>query len=87
MGARDMDISPYVTGNKLNIEVEEQRRQNFYKEAREKAEKVARALRTEFPNVEVYLFGSLTTEMFELDSDIDIVVKGLLDKLSDYIAR
>ena len=82
-----MDISPYVTGNKLNIEVEEQRRQNFYKEAREKAEKVARALRTEFPNVEVYLFGSLTTEMFELDSDIDIVVKGLLDKLSDYIAR
>ena len=82
-----MDISPYVAGNKLNIEVEEQRRQNFYKEAREKAEKVARALRTEFPNVEVYLFGSLTTEMFELDSDIDIVVKGLLDKLSDYIAR
>ena len=80
MGARDMDISPYVAGNKLNIEVEEQRRQNFYTEARVKAEKVASALRAAFPNVEVYLFGSLTTEMFELESDIDIAVKGLLEE-------
>lgn len=41
---------------------------------------MARALRAAFPNVEVYLFGSLTTEMFELESDIDIAVKGLLEE-------
>ena len=75
-----MDISPYVVGNKLNIEAEELRRQNYYKEARKKAEKAAKVLCDEFPNVEVYLFGSLTTEMFELESDIDIAVKGLLEE-------
>lgn len=72
-----MDITPYVAGNKSKIEVEEQRRLNYYKEAYEKAERVAKALRDAFPNVEVYLFGSLTTDFFELDSDIDIAVKGL----------
>ena len=72
-----MDISPYVAGIKLNIEAEELKRQNYYKVARVKAEKAAKALCDEFPNVEVYLFGSLTTEMFELESDIDMAVKGL----------
>ena len=52
---RSMDISSYVAGNKLRIKVEEQRRLDFYKEAREKAEKVAKALRDLFPNIEVYL--------------------------------
>ncbi|MFZ3101977.1 MAG: nucleotidyltransferase domain-containing protein [Desulfitobacteriaceae bacterium] len=75
-----MDISPYVAGNKLKIEGEEQKRLYYYLEAREKAEKVAKALRDSFPNVEVYLFGSLTTDMFELGSDIDIAVKGLLEE-------
>jgi len=77
---RPMDISSYIAGNKRKIEVEEQRRLDFSKEAREKAEKVAKALRDLFPNIEVYLFGSLTTEMFELESDIDIAVKGLLEE-------
>ncbi|MHB1405411.1 MAG: nucleotidyltransferase family protein [Desulfitobacteriaceae bacterium] len=43
----------------------------------EKAKKVALALSNAFPNVEVYLFGSLTTDLFEEESDIDIAVKGL----------
>ena len=73
-----MDISPYVVGNRSKNEFEEQKRLNYYKEAREKAGKVAEALRDSFPNVEVYLFGSLATDMFELGSDIDIAVKGLL---------
>jgi Nucleotidyltransferase domain. len=77
MEALAMDISPYVAGNKYKIEVEEQKRLNYCKEAREKAEKAAKTLRDSFPDVEVYLFGSLTTDMFELDSDIDIAVKGL----------
>ena len=77
---RSMDISSYVAGNKLRIKVEEQRRLDFYKEAREKAGEVAAALRDSFPNIEVYLFGSLTTDMFELESDIDIAVKGLLEE-------
>jgi predicted nucleotidyltransferase len=75
-----MDISSYVAGNKLKIKAEEQRRLGFYKEARGKAEKVAKALRDSFPNIEVYLFGSLTTDMFELESDIDIAVQGLLEE-------
>jgi len=61
---RSMDISSYVAGNKLRIKVEEQRCLDFYKEARAKAEKIAKALRDLFPNIKVYLFGSLTTEMF-----------------------
>jgi len=77
---RAMDISSYVVGNKLKIKVEEQRRLDFYREAYEKAEKVAKALRDSFPNIEVYLFGSLTTDMFELESDIDIAVKELLEE-------
>lgn len=80
MGEKAMDISSYVEGNKLKIEQEERRRLDFYKEAREKAEKVASALRYSFPNIEVYLFGSLTTDRFELESDIDIAVKGLLEE-------
>lgn len=74
---RAMDISSYVAGNKLKIKVEEQIRLDFYNVAREKAEKIAKALRDSFPNIEDFLFGSLTTDMFELESDIDIAVKGL----------
>ncbi|HBW33928.1 nucleotidyltransferase family protein [Desulfosporosinus sp. BICA1-9] len=77
---RAMDISSYVAGNKLKIKAEEQRRLDFYKVAREKAKKVAKTLRDSFPNIEVYLFGSLTTDMYELESDIDIAVKGLLEE-------
>jgi len=80
MGVRDMDIAPYVTRNKLIIQAEELRRQNRYKEAQKKARNAARALRDEFPNVEVFLFGSLTTDMFEMESDIDMAVKGLLEE-------
>ena len=79
-GGKTMDISSYVEGNKLKIEHEERRRLDFHKEACEKAEKVANALRHSFPNIEVYLFGSLTTDRFELESDIDIAVKGLLEE-------
>lgn len=35
------------------------------------------ALREEYPDVEIYLIGSLTTDSFNLDSDIDIAVKRL----------
>jgi hypothetical protein len=38
-----MDISSYVAGNKLKIKVEEQRRLDFSNEARQKAEKIAKA--------------------------------------------
>lgn len=72
-----MDITPYVVGNKSRIEVEEQRLLTYYKEAHETAERIARALREKFPDVEVYLIGSLTTDSFDLDSDIDIAVKQL----------
>jgi len=72
-----MDITPYIRGNKLKIDAEEQSRLNFREEAFRKAQKVALALNEAFPNVEVYLFGSLTTNLFEVDSDIDIAVKGL----------
>ncbi|MDI6880617.1 MAG: nucleotidyltransferase domain-containing protein [Desulfitobacteriaceae bacterium] len=75
--ALSMDISPYVAGNKSKIEAKEQRRLNYYAEACEKAKKVALALSSAFPDVEVYLFGSLTTDLFEEESDIDIAVKGL----------
>ena len=33
MGALAMDITPYVAGNKLKIEVEEKRRLTYYKKA------------------------------------------------------
>ncbi|CAA7602776.1 Nucleotidyltransferase domain protein [Acididesulfobacillus acetoxydans] len=75
-----MDISPYVAGNQAKIEAEEQQRLNHYAEAREKAKKVALALSSAFSGVEVYLFGSLTTDLFEEESDIDIAVKGLSEE-------
>lgn len=75
-----MDITPYVEGNKSRIEVEEQRRLAYYEKAHETAEKIAKALREEFPNVVVYLIGSLTTDSFDLDSDIDIAVKQLAEE-------
>ncbi|KLU60982.1 nucleotidyltransferase domain protein [Peptococcaceae bacterium CEB3] len=74
--ALSVDISPYVAGNRAKIEAEEQHRLNHYAEAREKAKKVALALSSAFPGVEIYLFGSLTTDLFEEESDIDIAVKG-----------
>ncbi|KUO75021.1 MAG: hypothetical protein APF81_12245 [Desulfosporosinus sp. BRH_c37] len=75
-----MDITPYVVGNKSRIEVQEQRRLTYYKKAHEIAEKIAKALREEFPDVEVYLIGSLTTDLFDIDSDIDIAVKQLAEE-------
>lgn len=75
----------YVIGNKSRIEVEEQRRLAYYKEAYETAVEIAKALRVRFPDVEVYLIGSLTTDSFDLDSDIDIAVKQLLEE--DYYAQ
>ncbi|SHI32856.1 nucleotidyltransferase family protein [Desulfosporosinus lacus] len=75
-----MDITPYVEGHKSRIKDEEQRRLTYYKKAYERAEKIAEALREEFPNIEVYLIGSLTTNAFDLDSDIDIAVKQLAEE-------
>jgi len=42
-----MDITPYVAGNKLRIEVEEKSRFTYYDKAFEAAMKIAKALREE----------------------------------------
>jgi len=77
MEALAMDITPYVLGNKERIKLEEKRRLNYYRKGCYAAKRIAKALREEYPYVEVYLIGSLTNDSFDLDSDIDIVVKRL----------
>lgn len=72
-----MGTSPYLAGHLKRIAEEEARTQERLRVAQAKAEQIAMALRKEFPGVEVVLFGSLATGQFELDSDIDLAVKGL----------
>jgi len=75
-----VDISQYVAGHKAIIEAEEKQKCTFYQNARLKAEQIACSLKKEFTGVEVYLFGSLATELYKCDSDIDIAVKGLKEE-------
>lgn len=72
-----MDITPYMIGHKQKIEEEERERQCFSEETKKKAKIIAVALSTEFPGVETWLFGSLATGLYNLESDIDIAIKGL----------
>lgn len=75
-----MDISPYLSGHKAKIEEEEKKRTSYYQEAIAKAKLIAESLYREYPGIELWLFGSLTTDYFGLDSDIDLAVKGLQEK-------
>jgi len=72
-----MDITPYRIGHKQKIEEEGQERQRFYEQAIKKAKEIAIALSDEFPGIEAWLFGSLATGLYHLESDIDMALKGL----------
>ncbi|MCL6478761.1 MAG: nucleotidyltransferase domain-containing protein [Peptococcaceae bacterium] len=51
------------------------------KEALKKAKLAAEDIKTRYPNMEIYLFGSLIWNyVFTDHSDIDIAIKGLKDK-------
>ncbi|SHN75742.1 Nucleotidyltransferase domain-containing protein [Desulfitobacterium chlororespirans DSM 11544] len=75
-----VDISRYVLGHKERVKKEDQNREKFLDEAMDKAKQIAEELPRVFPDVEVYLFGSLTTEFYELTSDIDLAIKGLREE-------
>ncbi|AGA67835.1 putative nucleotidyltransferase [Desulfitobacterium dichloroeliminans LMG P-21439] len=79
---KPVDISPYVLGHKERLESADRKREKFHAEAMSKAKKIAEELHRAFLGVEVYLFGSLTTDFYELTSDIDLAIKGL--KEEDY---
>lgn len=78
-----MNISSYVNGHQKKVAEMESKRQAWYTEAREKSHQIAVTLHNTFPGIEVYLFGSLLTELFDLDSDIDLAVSGLAEE--DYM--
>ena len=91
---RLVDISPYISGHKANIEAEDKRREKFYNEAMIKAKRIAEEFIKAYPGVEVWLFGSLTSDLYELSSDIDLAIKGLPEeeyykalKIAEFIAK
>lgn len=75
-----MDISPYISGHKEKFKREDRRREEFLQGAMDKAKRIAQELIKVFPDVEVWLFGSLTSDLYELNSDIDLAIKGLREE-------
>lgn len=75
-----VDILPYITGHKEKFKLEDRRREEFLRGATDKAKRIAQELIQVFPGVEVWLFGSLTTDLYELNSDIDLAIKGLREE-------
>lgn len=77
---KPMDISQYVIGHKERFKLEDQKREEFHCGAISKAKQIAEELRRVFPGTEVALFGSLTSDFYELTSDIDLAIKGLREE-------
>ncbi|HHY80246.1 MAG TPA: nucleotidyltransferase domain-containing protein [Thermoanaerobacter sp.] len=75
-----MDILPYVSGHREQIKSEDIKRARFYNEAMDKARRIAQELMRTYPGVKIWLFGSLTSDFYELNSDIDLAIKGLREE-------
>ena len=77
---KPVDISQYVFGHKERFKSEDLKREKFHYEAMYKAKQISEELLRTFHGIEVYLFGSLTTDFYELTSDIDLAIKGLREE-------
>ncbi|MEW6274719.1 MAG: nucleotidyltransferase domain-containing protein [Bacillota bacterium] len=71
------DYRKYITGHLSQLSREEKQIAKKARQARTKAEEIARQLACRYGAKKVYLFGSLATGEFDRDSDIDLAMVGL----------
>lgn len=77
----EIDLQEYSKAWRCRGEQQERKRQELSAKALIQAKLLSQMLKETYNCETVYLIGSLARQEFQLDSDIDLVVKGLPDRV------